>query len=204
MFTGIIERSLPILDARPTAGGVRLAIANVWPDIRHGESIAINGCCLTVAEHDAKQIAFDVIPESLDKTNLGRLRGGDDVHVERSLKMGDRLDGHVVQGHVDTTAAIVSHAEGADWRIRVATPAAFAKYLIPKGSVTLDGTSLTLAAIGAGWFEVALIPTTLEITRLGKRPVGWPLNVEFDSMVKTIVSVVERTMESRAKPAASA
>ena len=204
MFTGIIERSLPILDARATTAGVRLTIPNVWPDVRHGESIAINGCCLTVAEHDATQIAFDVIPESLDKTNLGRLVLRDDVHVERSLRLGDRLDGHMVQGHVDTTAAILAHAEGADWRIRVATPPAFSKYLILKGSVTLDGTSLTIAALGPDWFEVALIPTTLEITRLGRRPVGWPLNLECDSTVKTIVSVVERTMESRANAAAPA
>jgi riboflavin synthase len=204
VFTGIIERSLPLLDAHPTASGVRLTIANVWPDVRHGESIAINGCCLTVAQHDAQQIHFDVIPESLAKTNLGTLSRGDEVHVERSLKMGDRLDGHVVQGHVDTTAPILSHTDGADWRIRVATPPAFAKYLVPKGSVTLDGTSLTIAALGPDWFEVALIPTTLEITRLGRRPTGWPLNVEFDSMVKTIVTVVERTLESRANAAVGA
>ena len=198
MFTGIIERSLPVLDARPTAAGVGIRLPNPWDDLRHGESIAVNGCCLTVAAFDAAHVAFDVIRESLDKTNLGRLHADHEVHVERSLRLGDRLDGHVVQGHVDGTATILANEQRADdWRIRIATPPTLARYLIPKGSVTLDGASLTIAAIGDAWFEVALIPTTLAITRLGTRPVGWPLNLECDSMVKTIVSVVERTLSAR-------
>lgn len=176
---------------------MRLTLANVWPgELRHGESIAINGVCLTVADHSSEQVHFDIIPETLAKTHLGQLQVGDLVHAERALRFGDRLDGHVVQGHVDGTAAVVSNgAKGDDWRLRVKVPPALAKYLIPKGSVTLDGTSLTIAALAEKWFEVALIPTTLQITQLGKRPSGWPLNVECDMMVKTIVAVVERQQQ---------
>lgn len=193
VFTGIVERSLQVLSNDVTPTGRRIVLPNHWPDAKHGESIAVNGCCLTIAELSPDRLMFDVIPESLDKTNLGLLNVGDHVHVERALKLGDRLDGHMVQGHVDGTAKIVKHTESADgWRTTVKSPAWLAKHLIPKGSVTLDGVSLTIAAIHDQAFEVALIPTTLDITQLGKRPAGWPLNVECDMMVKTIVSVIER------------
>ena len=193
MFTGIVERSVPLSRVERRGEGLRLAVANAWPDVKHGESIAINGVCLTVAEIGSNELAFDVVRETIDRTNLGLLKRGDDVHIERSLRLGDRLDGHMVQGHVDGTAELLAHAESElGWRMTIRTPPALANYLIPKGSVTLDGTSLTLASINEQSFEVALIPTTLEITRLGQRPIGWPLNVECDMMVKTIVSVMER------------
>lgn len=196
MFTGIVERSLPVLRVSPTPTGIRLVLPNPWADVKHGESIAVNGVCLTVAEFfedDGKSaIAFDAIPETLSKTNLGRLKSNDEVHVERSLRVGDRLDGHMVQGHVDGTVKILSQIETADeWRIRVELPNEFARYLVPKGSVTLDGVSLTIAALSDTSFEVALIPTTLAITRLGQRPIGWPLNVECDMMAKTVVRFLE-------------
>ena len=193
MFTGIVERSVPITAVAARGEGVRLSIANAWPDVKLGESIAINGACLTVAEIAGGDLHFDAIRETLDKTNLGLLRVGSEVHIERSLRFGDRIDGHTVQGHVDGTAELLAHRQTElDWRMTIRTPATLAKYLIPKGSITLDGTSLTLASIGTDHFEVALIPTTLEITRLGKRPIGWPLNVECDMMVKTIVATIER------------
>jgi riboflavin synthase len=193
VFTGIVERSLPLLDALPVPSGLRLTLPNAWKDVKHGESIAVNGVCLTVAELSDELLWFDVIRETLNRTNLGHLRPGDEVHVERSLRVGDRFDGHMVQGHVDGTANIREHeTTNGEWRVRIDMPRELARYFVPKGSVTLDGISLTIAGLDADTFEVALIPTTLEITRLGQRPVGWPLNVECDMMVKTIVSVLEK------------
>ena len=198
MFTGIVDRSVPLIAVTARGQGLRLSIADAWQDVKLGESIAINGACLTVAEIAADTLHFDAVRETLDKTNLALLRPGDEVHIERSLRFGDRIDGHTVQGHVDGTAELLEHRQtDLDWRMTIRTPAALAKYLILKGSITLDGTSLTLAAIGADTFEVALIPTTLAITRLGKRPIGWPMNVECDMMVKTIVATIERIEETR-------
>jgi riboflavin synthase len=164
-----------------------------WADVRHGESVAVNGVCLTVAEISNGRLSFDVIPETLAKTNLGRLKAGDEVHVERSLRVGDRFDGHVVQGHVDGTARVVAvRSDPADWRMTLEPLAELARYIVPKGSVTLDGVSLTVAAIDGVRFDVALIPTTLQITRLGKRKVGDEVNLECDVLTKTIVATMER------------
>jgi len=193
MFTGIVERSVPVVSSEPTAAGRRLVLAVEWPDVRHGESIAVNGVCLTVAEMSPGGLAFDVISETLSRTNLGRLKAGEEVHVERSLRFGDRFDGHVVQGHVDGTARVVAvQSDTSDWRMTLDPPADLARYIVPKGSVTLDGVSLTVAAIDHTRFQVALIPTTLQITRLGKRNVGDEVNLECDVLTKTIVATMER------------
>jgi riboflavin synthase len=199
MFTGIVERSVPVVDHTPTASGRRLVIAVDWNDVRHGESISVNGVCLTVADQPGKGlIAFDVIPETLDKTSLGRLAVGDEVHVERALRVGDRFDGHIVQGHVDGTAAVAEVCpDPADWRLTLDCPPDLARYIVPKGSVTLDGVSLTVAAVAGNRFSVALIPTTLQITRLGRRAVGDPINLECDVMTKTIVATLERMQSSK-------
>jgi riboflavin synthase len=193
MFTGIVERSLPVLSCEASATGRRLALAADWPDVRHGESIAVNGVCLTVAERSAGRLQFDVIPETLSRTNLGRLKAGDEVHVERSLRVGDRFDGHVVQGHVDGTARVVAvQSDASDWRMTLQSPPDLARYIVPKGSVTLDGVSLTVASVEGLQFAVALIPVTLPITRLGKRRVGEEVNLECDVLTKTIVATMER------------
>jgi riboflavin synthase len=207
MFTGIVERSVPVLSSEPTVAGRRLVVAVDWPDVKHGESIAVNGVCLTVADQapptrpagtaDSADspgwLAFDVIAQTLAGTTLGSLRPGDEVHVERALRVGDRFDGHVVQGHVDGTAAVVAvKADEADWRVTVEPPADLARYVVPKGSVTLDGVSLTVAAVDGPRFTVALIPTTLQVTRLGRRAVGDRVNLECDVMTKTIVATMER------------
>lgn len=192
MFTGIVERSLSVSAVEKTATGLRIVLPNAWTDVKLGESIAVNGTCLTVAETPGAQLAFDAIPETLAKTNLGLLKGGDEVHVERALRVGDRFDGHMVQGHVDGTATILDQKrDPTDWRVRIALPADFAKYVVPKGSITVDGVSLTVADLDGQSFEVALIPTTLQITRLGERPIGWPLNLECDMMAKTVVRFLE-------------
>jgi riboflavin synthase len=193
MFTGIIERKAAITEFSTHAGSRRIRISVPWTDIRNGESIAVNGVCLTIADFREGDVGFDVIPETLSRTNLGMLCAGDLVNLERSLRVGDRLDGHFVQGHVDGTAPIIqTRTENGEWRIEAEAPPELAKYLVPKGSVCLDGVSLTIAALAGRRFEVALIPTTLEITNLGDRAVGWPLNLEADIFSKTIVSYLER------------
>ena len=202
MFTGIIERTLPVVAVADGPRFRRLTLPNPWPgegpqSVRLGESIAVNGCCLTVAEEptvgDRGRLAFDVIVESLNKTNLGSLTAGERVNVERSLRVGDRLDGHFVQGHVDGTGQLLAvDVAGDEWRYTVHAPPAVAKYLVPKGSVTVDGVSLTLAAVDGATFQVALIPTTLKLTTLGDRTPGWAFNLEADTMAKTIVAFMER------------
>lgn len=198
MFTGIVEKSVSLLASEVMPFGRRLVIENIWGDLRHGESIAVNGTCLTVAGFDANTIAFDVISESLNKTNLGDLAAGDLVHVERAMRIGDRFDGHFVQGHIDGTGVISQQRQDvADWRTRLDVPVELMRYMIPKGSVALDGISLTIAAMGECWIEVALIPTTLDITQLGRKAVGSRVNIECDLTVKTIVNVMDRVKISK-------
>jgi riboflavin synthase len=195
VFTGIIHHTVAVGAVRPTAGGLRLDLPAPAGGAGHvlGESIAVNGVCLTVAEISGPTLAFDVIRETLDKTNLGVLKAGDIVHVERSLRAGDPVDGHFVQGHVDGVGVLVGQVTTErEWRLRIAAPEAFAKYLVPKGSVAVDGVSLTLASVAGREFEVALIPTTLALTTLAKRQPGYGFNLECDAMAKTVVSYLER------------
>ena len=193
MFTGIIEKSVGVLGVVNGPKFLRLTLAASWPDLRGGESIAVNGCCLTVAEIGPGEIGFDVIQETLARTNLGLVAGGDQVHVERALRVGDRLDGHFVQGHVDGTAYLVDRIDSeTETRLRIEAPADLAQYIMPKGSVAIDGVSLTVAAVESRFFEVALIPTTLSLTLMGRRAVGWSFNLETDMLSKTIVTWLER------------
>jgi riboflavin synthase len=192
VFTGIIEQSVPIANIADGPRFRRIVIPNPWQDVRGGESIAVNGCCLTVAEMVDGKIGFDVVSETLSRTNLGLLHIGDRVHLERSLRVGDRIDGHFVQGHVDGTAKLLDRQEIEECRLRLENPPAIAKYIIPKGSVCVDGVSLTVASIGTDCFEVALIPTTISRTELANRAMGWPFNIETDVLSKTIISWLER------------
>jgi riboflavin synthase len=192
VFTGIVEQSVPVIAIADGPRFKRLTIANAWGDVRAGESIAINGCCLTVADIGDGKLGFDVVLETLSLTNLGLLHVGDRVHVERALRVGDRIDGHFVQGHVDGTAKLLDKQTSPDCRLRIQTPPSLAKYIIPKGSICIDGVSLTIAAIAQDYFEVALIPTTISRTELVNRPMNWPFNLEADILAKTIVSQLER------------
>jgi riboflavin synthase len=161
--------------------------------VRHGESIAINGVCLTVAEIANGAAAFDIIPETLARTNLGLLKDNDSVHVERALLASDRISGHFLQGHVDGQAPLIAiRCESDDYRLTISPPVDLMKYIVPKGSVAIDGVSLTVATVGTNSFEVALIPTTLQLTHLGEVAVGWPFNLETDILSKTIVNYLER------------
>jgi riboflavin synthase len=193
MFTGIIEKTLRVIAASDGPGFRRLVLPNPWADVKLGESIAVNGCCLTVSELSAGEISFDVVSETLSRTNLGQLAGGEEVHAERSLRLGDRLSGHFVQGHVDGTGLLLEqNARQGEWRLVIEAPDGLAKYLTPKGSITVDGVSLTIAAAAGNQFEVALIPTTVQLTALLRRPIGWPFNLEADILVKTVAHQMER------------
>jgi riboflavin synthase len=193
MFTGIIEKTARVIGVADGPMFRRLTLASHWTDVRIGESLAVNGVCLTVAEMSPGELGFDVIAETLAKTNLGLVQQGDDVHVERSLRVGDRLDGHFVQGHVDGTARLIEQiANDNEWRLKLLAPPPLTKYLTPKGSITIDGVSLTIARVEGDEFEVALIPTTLQITALGRRPGGWLYNIECDVLAKTVISYLER------------
>ena len=193
MFTGIVEKTVRVMGVADGPKFNRVTLAAGWDDVKDGDSVAVNGVCLTVARRSPGELGFDVVQETLDKTNLKLLRPGDEVHVERSLRVGDRIDGHFVQGHVDGTALLIEQtSDNKEWRLRCQAPPDLAKFLVPKGSVCLDGVSLTLAAVDGNEFEVALIPTTVSITGLARRPVGWPFNLETDILSKTIVSWLER------------
>jgi riboflavin synthase len=194
MFTGIIEKTVRLMAVTEGPRFRRLILAAPWSDLQHGDSVALNGVCLTIADLSKPgEIGFDVIYETLQKTNLGLLKQGDEVHAERALRVGDRLDGHFVQGHVDGTAPLLERIDDEkEVRLRIQCPHDLAKYLMPKGSVSLDGVSLTIAAVKDSVFEVALIPTTLNLTTLGRRNLGWPFNLETDVLSKTIVTWLER------------
>jgi riboflavin synthase len=191
MFTGIVEKSAVVTRVEDRPGYRRIALDCGWDDVKHGESVAVNGCCLTIAGIEGGKIHFDAIPETLSKTNLGLIKPGSLAHVERAMRVGDRIDGHFVQGHVDATAQLVAiHREG-EFRIEVKPPLELMKFMIPRGSVSVDGVSLTIARLHKETFEVALIPTTLQITQLGNHEVGWPYNIEADTLAKTIVNWLE-------------
>jgi riboflavin synthase len=193
MFTGIVEKTATVAGVSDGPGFRRLALALKFGDLRIGQSVAVNGCCLTATEVSSEEAVFEIVSETLEKTNLGALGVGDMVNIEQAMKIGDRLDGHFVQGHVDGRANLIDIAsDSGDWKLTLEAPFPLAKYIVPKGSVTLDGVSLTVAAIRGNVFEVALIPTTLNLTTLGKKLIGWQFNLEADILSKTVISWLER------------
>jgi riboflavin synthase len=164
-----------------------------------GESIAVSGCCLTLAKEFDGTMRFDVVRETLTRTMLGGLGEGAAVNVERSLAVGDPLGGHMVQGHVDGVGAVERVQQGGDWRVWLRPPVELMRYMAPKGSVCLDGVSLTLAGVGAGSIEVALIPTTLEKTTLRQWKAGDRVNIEADVLAKTVVHYLEHFAQGAPK-----
>lgn len=192
MFTGIVEEKGRIEAIADLGDSIRLTLRGplVVSDAGHGDSIAVNGCCLTVMGQSAETFDADVMKESLDKTNLGDLVVGDSVNLERALPAGARLGGHIVQGHVDGTGRILDRTPSDNWEVfRISLDADIAKYLVDKGSVTVDGTSLTVVEVvdaDPSWFSVSLIPTTLEDTTLGSRKPGEKVNLEVDILAKYV------------------
>ncbi len=190
MFTGIVERMAAVAGVRSVAGGRRLRVdvGEIAGSCELGASVCISGVCLTVAARNPPSLEFDVITETLDRSTLGALAVGSKVNIERSLRVGDRLDGHFVQGHVDGTAEVARvEASPKASVIRFHTPQPLRSYIVPKGSIAIDGVSLTIADVGDGSFSVALIPTTLERTTLGGLRAGDRVNLESDIVARTVV-----------------
>lgn len=197
MFTGIVEELGEVSEieqAGAFAGdAVRLSVRGplVTADAAHGDSIAVNGVCLTVTAVGGGRFTADVMKETLDRSSLGALTAGSPVNLERAAKVSDRLGGHIVQGHVDAKAEIVERVSGSQWEnVRFSLPPDLARYIVEKGSITVDGVSLTVASVAADSFTVSLIPTTLDLTTLGAKGIGAPVNLEADVIAK----YVERLM----------
>ncbi|MCW2669994.1 MAG: riboflavin synthase subunit alpha [Frankiales bacterium] len=189
MFTGIVEElgEITSWDDLPDAARITVRGPLVTSDAQHGDSIAVNGVCLTVVDNVAGAFTADVMKETLDRSSLGALGVGSRVNLERAVRLQDRLGGHLVQGHVDGTGEIVSKAPSEHWTVvRVTLPADLDRYVVEKGSITVDGVSLTVAAVQPGWFEISLIPTTLDLTTLGRKGPGDPVNLEVDITAKYV------------------
>jgi riboflavin synthase len=187
MFTGLVETTGTVGSVLNTGNGIRLSVkpASAF-DLNIGDSISVNGVCLTVTKHDA-EISFDVSPETLKSTNLGALRVNDRVNLERALRLSDRLGGHLVTGHVDGTGVIKDKRQTGEYTFySFDAPAEVLKYMVKKGSVTVDGISLTVVDIDARSFRVAIIPHTLAATNLGEKGVGDRVNLEADIIGKYV------------------
>lgn len=185
MFTGIVEE----LGSVVAVGEGRLRVRGpvVTSDARHGDSIAVNGVCLTVVTAGDGEFIADVMPETLRRSSLGALRPGDRVNLERAARLGDRVGGHLVQGHVDGVSSIVERSAGGEWELtRFALPTDLARFVVEKGSIAVDGVSLTVVSVDADSFTVGLIPTTLTHTTLGANGVGAPVNLEVDVIAKYV------------------
>jgi len=197
VFTGIIEEVGEVADLERQGDSAVLTVraARIVDDLTHGASIAVSGVCLTVVgwepgEHTA--IRFDVMGETLKRSVIGTLAVGATVNLERAVRADARLDGHVVQGHVDGTGVVVSRTPGDQWEsVRFGLPGDLARFVAEKGSIAVDGVSLTVSAVGPDWFEVGLIPETLRATTLGRKAPGDPVNLEVDVLAKYVARLVE-------------
>lgn len=203
MFTGLVEACVPVLAAEPRGSGLRLRLpqpgcpsdAGVGErfETRPGDSVAVSGCCLTVVPDGAPgELAFDLSAETLQRTWFRALAPGVPVNLERALRLGDRLDGHMVSGHVDAVGRIAALADSGDggWRVTFEVPEGFERWLVDKGSVTVDGISLTVVTPVGRRFDVAVIPHTLAMTHLGRARVGQAVNLEADLVGKWVERLV--------------
>ncbi|MFD3488051.1 riboflavin synthase [Streptomyces sp. NPDC058665] len=200
MFTGIVEElgRVTAVENLGDSSRFRLRGPAVTEGAKHGDSIAVNGVCLTVVDLDEGEFTADVMAETLNRSSLGALVPGSRVNLERPMAVGDRLGGHIVQGHVDGTGAIVDRKKSEHWEIvKISLPADLTRYVVEKGSITVDGVSLTVVDAGPDYFTISLIPTTLALTTLGIKEPGDPVNLEVDVIAK----YVERLMTSGAHEA---
>ena len=191
MYTGIVEELGEVVGVERLADAARITVRGplVTSDASLGDSLSINGVCLTVTGTQDGEFTADVMLETLNRSSLGELRPGSPVNLERPMRLDGRLGGHLVQGHVDGTGAIVSRRPGEHWDVvRVSLPDGLARYVVEKGSVSVDGVSLTVVATGEDppWFEVSLIPETLSRTTLGRKQPGDPVNLEVDVIAKYV------------------
>jgi riboflavin synthase len=195
MFTGLVQAQGSVLSLDQVANSAVLKISAPadFDDVALGESIAINGVCLTVTNKHFLELDFDVMGETLNLTNLGTLSSGNQVNLERALKISDRLGGHIVQGHVDGRSQLLSRSKEPNWEVLTfELNDSFARYVVKKGSITVDGVSLTVSNVGDSTFEVSLIPTTLVSTNLGELAVGKVVNIEVDVIAKYVESMIGR------------
>jgi riboflavin synthase len=199
VFTGIIEELGEVVDIIDLSTAARFTVHGplVTSDARHGDSIAVSGVCLTVVDVRDGSFTADVMAESLHRSSLGALRPGDPVNLERAATLSTRMGGHLVQGHVDGVATVLARVPDEHWEVvRFSLPQALARYVVEKGSITVDGVSLTVSGLGPDWFEVSLIPTTLGLTTLGKSELGEPVNLEVDVIAKYTEKLLEHRFAS--------
>ena len=199
MFTGIVEELGEVVGKEDLPDAARFVIRGpvVTSDAGHGDSIAVNGVCLTVVEvRQDGAFTADVMAETLNRSSLRAVAVGGKVNLERAAAINSRLGGHIVQGHVDGTGEVRSRTPSENWEVvRISLPDTLARYVVEKGSITVDGISLTVSGLGPDWFEVSLIPTTLAMTTLGSAEVGTPVNLEVDVIAKYVERLLgERTV----------
>jgi riboflavin synthase len=199
MFTGIIEELGTVVGIDELGDSARLSIrgATVTSDAAHGDSISVNGVCLTVVDNEDGVFTADVMGETLHRSTLGALSPGSAVNLERAATVATRLGGHIVQGHVDGVGSVLSREAGDQWEtVTFALPAGLARYVVEKGSITVDGISLTVMAVTDDTFSVGLIPTTLKLTTLGAKGVGERVNLEVDIMAKYVEKLLGKAARS--------
>ena len=198
MFTGLVIETGELISLERTGESARLTLRapSSGPSAQIGDSIAVNGCCLTVTARDGERVSFDLLAETLRLTNLGALSPGAKVNLEPALSAGAKLGGHFVQGHVDTTAEVLDFSpHGSDFRLEIALPPDFAQYVAFKGSIAVDGISLTVAEVKDASFVCWIIPHTREATNLAARKKGDRVNLEFDLLAKYVERIVARKRE---------
>jgi riboflavin synthase len=202
MFTGIVEATGRVSRLRVTAEGGRLELEGVpfGAELSIGESVAVNGCCLTVVQSAAGSVDFDLLQETLRVTNLGDLVPGDPVNLERAMQAGGRFSGHFVQGHVDGTGTILAwEPHGQDYRLEVSVPGDLHHLIIPRGSITIDGISLTAAQIGRNSVTAWITPHTRAVTNLSTATAGWRVNLEIDMLAKYVGQLLSRRAEAESQ-----
>jgi riboflavin synthase len=195
MFTGIVEELGEVVGLRWQGDGavLQLRASVVLGDAKHGDSISVNGVCLTVVDVTQDTFGVDVMKETLDRSSLGSVAPGEKVNLERAVTAATRLGGHIVQGHVDGVGTIAAKKPGGGWEdVTITLPAGMSRYIVEKGSITVDGVSLTVVAVDDAGFTVSLIPTTLELTTLGYKGVGDLVNLEVDVIAKYVEKLVNR------------
>ncbi|MFB8031043.1 riboflavin synthase [Streptomyces sp. NPDC056465] len=206
MFTGIVEElgEVTAVEKLDDASRFRLRGPVVTEGAKHGDSIAVNGVCLTVVDLGEDEFTADVMAETLDRSSLGALVAGSRVNLERPMALGGRLGGHIVQGHVDGTGHIVERKVSENWElVTVSLPAGLTRYVVEKGSITVDGVSLTVVDAGPDFFTISLIPTTLALTTLGLKEPGDPVNLEVDVLAKYVERLLAHgTVPASGKPVA--
>jgi riboflavin synthase len=204
MFTGIIEELGEVLNWQPSADAARLTVRApiAVSDAKHGDSISVSGVCLTVVDQGDDWFTADVMAETIAMSTLRAVSAGSPVNLERAAQVGDRLGGHIVQGHIDGTSTLLGITEGSAWRVlRFSLAPQLAGLVASKGSIAVDGVSLTVSAVGDDWFEVSLIPETLAVTTLGRKSVGDAVNVETDILARHVARLISTgSMASPALP----